>query len=353
MKRILITPLNWGLGHATRCMPIINEFLEQGAEVIIGTDGRAFHLLKKEYPSLEILELPAYDISYGSSNMMLNIAPQLYKIFKAIQREHRLIQKIVRERKIDIIISDNRYGCYSKNAHSIFITHQLNIKIPNWLVERGVAFFNKILINRFDESWIPDYEEEEKCLSGTLSKRNGLKNIKYIGALTRMQFLEKSIKNDLLIILSGPEPQRTFLEEKLLEQIARLSLKTIFVKGKTNLGQEIEKRENLTIHNFMTAQELNTAILESEVIVTRSGYSTIMDLAVLGKKAILIPTPGQTEQEYLADYFYQKKIYHFQHQKELNLIKAIEEVKGFKGLELDKNNTLMNIIRQILQKKQS
>ncbi len=348
MKRILITPLNWGLGHATRCIPIINELLHQGCEVIIGTDGRALHLLKAEYPSLTILELPAYNISYRTNNMIANIAPQILKVLKVIQKEHQIIQKIVKEYQIDAIISDNRYGCYSKNVYSIFLTHQLNIKIPNQTIENGVAFFNKKLIKRFDACWIPDYEKEEESLAGILSRNNGLKNIQYIGTLTRMVYSQTKIKRDILVILSGPEPQRTYFEEKVIKQLKELPLKSLIIKGKTETHKKYRVNTNVMIQNFMTAPQLNQAILESKFIITRSGYSTIMDLAVLGTKALFIPTPGQTEQEYLAKYFNKKNIYLTQSQKELDVAKALKTVPNYLGIKTKENTILPKVIAQFL-----
>lgn len=348
MKKILITPLNWGLGHATRCMPIIDALLEKGCEVIIGTDGRALHLLEKEYPTLEIIELPAYDISYRSNNMMRNIAPQLFKILKVIRKENIAVQKIVTEKGIDAIISDNRYGCYSKNVHSIFMTHQLNIKIPNRLVESGVAFFNQQLIQQFDECWIPDFEDENNSLSGHLSHQHGMKKVTYLGGLSRFKYFETIKQYDILIILSGPEPQRTYLEEKLLKQAKSLNAKTLFVKGKTEENPEPQISGNVTILPFLTAKALNQAILESEIIITRSGYSTIMDLAALGSKAVLIPTPGQTEQEYLADYFHKKRIFHTQSQDDFDLEQALMESQGFTGIKMQDSNALLEAINQLV-----
>lgn len=350
MKRILITPLNWGLGHATRCMPIINELLEQGAKVIIATDGRAFHLLAKEYPKLTILKLPPYDISYKSQNMMRNIAPQLPKIIKAIATEHKAIQKIVKEHQIDAIISDNRFGCNSSKVYSVFITHQLNIQIPSNLIQPQVNFFNKQFIQRFDACWIPDFEIEKNSLSGQLSRNVSLKNIQYLGALTRMKYFETTKKYDALIILSGPEPQRTVLEEILIEQASQLPLKILLIKGKTEEQHTIIQKGRLTIQNFMTAHELNEAILASDIVVCRSGYSTIMDLAVLGKPAILIPTPGQTEQEYLAKRFEKQGIYHFQEQNSIDLEKALINVKNYSGYHLTNNKKLKEVIKQFLDK---
>ena len=348
MKRILITPLNWGLGHATRCMPIINELLAQEAEVVIATDGRAFHLLKKEYPTLEILQLPPYDITYRTNNMLFNIAPQLLKIVRAIIQERKVIQKIIIEKKIDAIISDNRFGCISWSIPSVFITHQVHIKIPNILLQYFVKAFNLSFIKQYDVCWIPDFEDETESLSGSLSRSKGLKKFQYLGALTRMKYFEPQKQYDVLIVLSGPEPQRTFLEEELTRQAKSLSVKTLLIKGKTDEINKIDCFDHLTVQNFMTAKDLNQAILASDIIVTRSGYSTIMDLAVLGKKAILIPTPGQTEQEYLAKRFEQRGIYHHQNQGEINLKAALEKVRYYSSYQLPHNQMLKKVIEDWL-----
>lgn len=348
MKRVLIAPLNWGLGHATRCMPIINELLAQGAEVIIATDGRALHLLQKEYPQLTILELPAYNITYRSNNMMLNIAPQLFKIIRAIIKEQKAIRKIILDYKIDIIISDNRFGCISSDIPSIFITHQVHIKIPNFIVQRIVNFFNHQFINRFNECWIPDFEDMAQSLSGSLSRSKGLNNYKYLGALTRLKYSEVTKQYDALIVLSGPEPQRSYLEQELIQQAKELPIKILLIKGKTDEDNQVQQINHLTIQSFMTAKDLNQAILASDVIVTRSGYSTLMDLVVLGKKAILIPTPGQTEQEYLAERFEKQGVYLFQKQNEIDLKMALEKVKSYSGYFIPDNEKLKNIITKLL-----
>ena len=225
----------------------------------------------------------------------------------------------------------------------------MNIQIPNSLVQPQVNFFNKQFIQRFNACWIPDFEIEKDSLSGNLSRNIGLKNIEYLGALTRMKHFEIEKKQDVLVILSGPEPQRTILEEQIIEQASKLSLKTLLIKGKTEEQNKITKIGNLTIQSFMTAKELNEAVLASDVIVTRSGYSTIMDLVVLGKQAILIPTPGQTEQIYLAKRFEEQGIYHLQEQNSLDLEKALVKVRNYSGYQLSTNQQLEKVVKQFLK----
>jgi len=168
-KRILIAPLNWGLGHASRCIPIVRCLLERGIEPVLASDGMALLLLQKEFPQLKIYSLPSYDIVYKSSNMLWNMAPQMPKIIRAIYREQKTVEQIVRKENIALIISDNRYGCRTNSTQNILMTHQINIKIPSLILERFVAWTNHHFIRRFDECWVPDFADEP-TLAGTLSR---------------------------------------------------------------------------------------------------------------------------------------------------------------------------------------
>ena len=352
-KKILITPLNWGLGHATRCIPIIRFLQKQNVSIFLASDGRAFYLLKKEFPTLPIFELPAYDITYRTSNMMWNMAFQFPKMTRAIAKEHQAIANIVDENKIDIIISDNRFGCFSKKTYNVFMTHQINLPIPLPVIRQLGNWYNKKQIERFDECWIPDFEKKP-TLSGKLShQKNGIpniKNTKYIGALSRMKKEKKPLKRKAIIILSGPEPQRTFLEKKILEQAAELPHQFLLVKGQTEKEERFYFSKNIEVVSFLASEELNQAIAESEIVISRSGYTTLMDLVFLEKKAILMPTPGQTEQEYLAAHFHQQKIFFTTSQKDLNLKQALKEVESFSGFKNDtfEKNTFEKIVLELL-----
>lgn len=329
-KRILIAPLNWGLGHASRCIPIVRSLLERGMEPILASDGMALLLLQKEFPQLKTYALPSYNIVYQSNNMLWNMAGQMPKIVRAIYQEQKAVEQIVRRENIALIISDNRYGCRSHSTRNILMTHQINIKIPGAILEQFVAWGNHHFIRRFDECWVPDFEEEP-TLAGTLSRRNNLKNVRYIGALSRMKQAKVPRKLELLVVLSGPEPQRTYLEKKLLEEVQKNAFQSLFVRGLTDREERKKVGENFEVVSYLTSEDLNEAILSAEVILCRSGYSSIMDLVRLGKKAILIPTPGQTEQEYLAERFVAKNICCVQRQEDLNLAEAMKLVHKTKG----------------------
>ncbi|WP_242203947.1 glycosyltransferase [Aestuariivivens insulae] len=299
-KRILVAPLNWGLGHATRCIPIINALISNGYEPIIASDGVALTLLQKEFPKIASVALPPYNVTYAKNrkHFKWKLIKSTPKLLWAIKAEKKAAQAIVEGLNISGIISDNRLGVYSKTVPSVFITHQLNV-LSGSTTKLSTKIHQKF-IQQFDECWVPDVEDTPN-LSGTLGHTNAFEiPTKYIGPLSRFSQQECNIKNDLLVLLSGPEPQRTLLEEKLLEELKHYTGKVVFVKGLVEKEQNIQIMGHLTVYNFMTSQLLEKTINESALVLSRSGYTTIMDLSKLGKKAFFIPTPGQFEQEYLA-----------------------------------------------------
>jgi spore coat polysaccharide biosynthesis predicted glycosyltransferase SpsG len=330
--KILITPLHWGLGHASRCVPLVNRFLKEGHEVILASDGAALRLLQKEFSSLETIELPAYNILYPTKNMLWNLMVQSKKFFKAVKSEYTDIQLIVQKYSIEMIVSDNRFGCYSPLAkRNIFITHQVNLLTPFGLFDAPARWINHHLMKRFDEIWIPDEAEETQSLAGKLSHGHleNLPKVTYMGAQSRMQnilpdngfyFFEKNKDaKKIAVVLSGPEPQRTFLEEKIIEQAKKSAHDFIIVRGLANENQVYFLEKNIKIYSHQTSNDLNKLMLEADFIISRSGYSTIMDLVVLQKNALLIPTPGQSEQEYLAKRFQENGLFLMQKQENLDL----------------------------------
>lgn len=336
---ILVAPLNWGLGHASRCIPIIYALKENGFTPIIASDGASLHLLKKEF-SNDIFEiLPNYNIQYSENgkDFRFKIFKQLPKLFFAIRKEKEILQKILQKHAISGIISDNRPGIFSKQIPSIYITHQINVLSGNtsWISSK----FHQYFIKKYTECWVPDIAEGIN-LSGKLShKKNSLKNINFIGPLTRFKKRNVVKKQGLIVVLSGPEPQRTLLEEKLLMELAEYKRAILFVKGVMETEQKITTENNFTFYNYMEADELEIAIQESEYIICRSGYSSIMDLAFLGTKAFLIPTPGQFEQEYLA-----KKLKNegsvpscAQHKFTLDKLEKIDIYSGFRTYNFNHN----------------
>ena len=332
-KNILVAPLNWGLGHATRCIPIIQELEKNDFTPIIASDGIALQLLQKEFPHLESVALPSYEIEYAKdgNDFKWKLIKNSPKMIQAIFEEKKSVKELVKKYDLKGIISDNRLGVYSKKVPSVFITHQLNVLSgkTTWISSKLHQHF----IKKFNECWVPDFQESPN-LTGKLGHlKNSSLHLKYIGPLSRLEKKEMNAKYELMVILSGPEPQRTMLEEKLITELQNYNGEVIFIKGKVEANQKIEVERNITYYNFMTSKEIETAYNESDIVLCRSGYTTVMDLAKLRKKAFFIPTPGQFEQEYLAKRFKRNGIAPFAKQDDFK-IENLLEIQLYKGLTL-------------------
>jgi uncharacterized protein (TIGR00661 family) len=335
-RTILIAPLNWGLGHATRCIPIIKALQENNYIPIIASDGIALELLRKEFPYLKFLELPSYQIEYAKNgkNFKWKLLQNLPKMIEAILHEKKLVKTWISKYSIDGIISDNRLGVYSKKIPSVFITHQLRVMTGNttWLTSK----LHQNIIKKYSECWVPDFETAPN-LAGELShiKKHSFQ-LNYLGPLSRMQKKNVPKKYDLMIILSGPEPQRGLLETKLKVELKRYKGEVVFIQGIIEKEQCTEKIKNISFYNFMNSRQLEQAFNESEIILCRSGYTTIMDLVKLGKKAFFIPTPGQYEQIYLAQKLNKEGYAPYANQDEFK-IENLFELNNYKGLEIINN----------------
>lgn len=323
---VLIAPLDWGLGHATRCIPIINVLIEHNVKVIIAADGAIAELLKAEFPSIVFLPLHGYNIKYGHSRITFlpGLLAQMPRIIRITWEEKRWLDKIIDDHHIDAVISDNRFGFVSKKIPCIYITHQLFIETGNTLLNKLAQKIHYRFINRFSECWVPDTPGANN-LAGKLSHPSVFPAIpvKYTGPLSRFRKNKHPEKKGLLIILSGPEPQRTIFENLLLHQLKNYTKEVVLVRGLPATPDSIKVKSNITVYNHLAAGMLAELIQQSHYIISRSGYSTVMDLVTLQQKAILVPTPGQKEQEYLADYLMNRKIFFSCRQEDLQLEKTI------------------------------
>lgn len=298
-KRIIVAPLHWGLGHATRCIPLINTLRTQNT-VAIASDGEALSLLKDEFPDLESFELPSYNIRYSFDSMIANMMVQGPGSLMTIKKENKVANKLAREWKADVLISDNRFGFRSELTENIYISHQLNIPANNPMISNIASRVHQRIISKFDQCWVPDYRGARN-LAGKLSQVNLKIPTTYLGPQSRMEKSEMMVDFDFTAVLSGPEPQRTKLEKLLFRIFARhKNLRFCLVRG-TNKARVIGHTDhNIETFNRLTTSDLNDVVNRSSRIICRSGYTSIMDLVKLEKPAILIPTPGQYEQEYLA-----------------------------------------------------
>ncbi|MBN2172755.1 MAG: hypothetical protein JW731_01400 [Bacteroidales bacterium] len=356
---ILVCPLDWGIGHATRCVPLIRLLQERDVNVIIGAGGRSQAFLKEEFPGLPVITFPGYRFKYPrNGKMAARMLLQAPVILSGIRREHRMLENLIDEHKINAVISDNRYGLWSKKIPSVFLTHQVFIKSSGSLkfLEPILFRVSRHYLNKYSEIWIPDAEAEEN-LSGELSHKEKLPgNYYFIGPQSRFAGVKTGsdppeMKYDLLFLLSGPEPQRTVLSEKIKKQLEGENYHAVIVEGRPEESSTKDLSPHVKVFSHLETDILRQLILESRIIVSRPGYSTIMDLATLGKKAVFIPTPGQTEQEYLAIKFMNERTFFSMPQEIFDLKIALSETGNYRGIKaLPSNNMLRSRIDNLIDR---
>ena len=326
--RILFTVLNWGLGHASRSIPIIRHLIQMDCTIALASDGNALSLLRKEFPDLDSYDLPAYDVHYAHRSMALNMFRQSPRLLQSIRKEKRIVSEIVRDFKANIIISDNRYGTRNKACTNYFICHQIGIQSNSKLLNAVLRKAHTSRINKFDECWIPDFEDNS--LAGEISQSKGLKQFRYIGPLSRLKRTRLPIEYDIAVVLSGPEPQRTILEEILISLFQASKSSIAFVRGIDDEYTGL-RSDNIKFFGLLDAQSVNGIINKSNIIICRAGYSSIMDLITIEKKALIIPTPGQTEQLYLSNHLKDHPLFEsiLQSDLENNLLKIISPLMDY------------------------
>lgn len=323
---VLVCPLDWGLGHATRCIPVIRHLIKAGARVMIASEGPQLQLLRSEFPNLEFVKFPGYMVKYSRViSLSLRIILDIPRLLIKIRKEKKISGRLIRKYNIDIVISDNRYGLWNPNIYSVIITHQLNIIPPARLLP-----FRSILhklthrqIGRFNECWVPDNDGRHN-LSGKLSHGEKLpKNVRYIGLLSRFDDSASTASSDIpykvVALVSGPEPQRSVFEKIIRAQLPAIGEPCLLIRGlpgNTNIHRE---GPLLDVADHLAAIQLIHILQSQPMVICRAGYSTLMDLAFTGNKAILVPTPGQTEQEYLAKKLSAEGVYYATTQNKLNL----------------------------------
>ena len=356
--KILICPLDWGLGHAARDVAIIQGLQDAGHEVILAGDGGTLELLRSEFPKLENIRFPSLvRIRYSSHipawlKITLLSPLLLYEVFT----EHFRLGTIIRQLQPDIVISDNRYGLWNRKVRSILVSHQLSIRLPQFarFLEYPVYHVLRMFIGKFDQCWIPDFPEENN-LSGNLSHHYPLPgNAVFIGVISRFSGSYQASEArdvtppELLILLSGPEPQRSILQKIVLKQVLSLKTRCVILQGLPGKSRRTDLSPTVTMYNHLPSAELKHLLLSAGCVICRAGYTGIMDLAIMQKKALIIPTPGQTEQEYLAEYLSDRAIFLTCKQDDLDIESALEDLNAFEPeLELPGRDLLTEVIRKM------
>jgi UDP:flavonoid glycosyltransferase YjiC (YdhE family) len=331
--RVLFGVLDWGLGHATRSIPVIHQLLQRGCQVRIATSGLAYELLKSHFPELVFYKITPYGVRYARHGMfMMNIFWQLPRLLRVIWREGREAKRICARWPASVILSDCRYGFRAPGVMSVFITHQINFQMPltlKWL-QPLVNLANRFLLGRFARIWVPDVPAG---ITGKLSAPGGLKpRVRYIGTLSRFKRRPpaEAPRYEVAAVLSGPEPQRSLLEKTIRRQLETLQLPAVLVRG-LPAARAYQQVGNLEIYNYLDGDELLSVIGDARVVIARSGYSTVMDLMELGCHAVFVPTPGQTEQLFLARQLMKQGIAYSQKQSRFHLETALKQSRRFRG----------------------
>lgn len=331
--RILFGVFDWGLGHATRDMPIIEELLKKNSVDIIST-GRALQVLKAGFgkrcryfdvPSV----YPPYPKSNSSGVFVLKFSVYIPRMISDLKKARKISSKIT-DKGYDRVISDCRYDVYDKPENSFLINHQLKFKSP--VFESIAERFLASVMSHYGCILVPDFPGRE--LTGELSQNPKFKGrVEYIGILSQLKKTKQKEDIDYFFSVSGPEPQRTLFEKKVLEQVKELKGRIVIAGGNPDFSKKHFK-QNIKFFSFLNTKQQQDIMNRATVIVSRSGYTTVMELAELEKKKVLlIPTPGMTEQEYIADLYEEEGFWHHAHQNKLNIIKDLDDTKDFKGFK--------------------
>ena len=339
-KSVCIAPLDWGLGHATRCITLIRALASLNYKIYIATEGKHESILKEAFPNATFLKLKGYRIWYTKQRALLipGIIVQIPKIISAIIHEYSWLKKASIEYKFDLIISDNRFGFFHQKIKSVFITHQLELQTPFSWSTRLNQIITYAILKKYTACWVADMEPPMN-LSGVLANPKHMPSIPiwYMNCLSRLYAdqeniideVEKVESNKFLGIVSGPEPQRTMLENIFWQQGNAMGAPFVVVAGLPDNTGYYKKSESGVLYAHLNGKDLTTEIKHAKYIICRGGYTTLMELIPFNKKLILVPTPGQTEQEYLAQYWQFKKWAITFSQNEFDVKEAIDKASQF------------------------
>lgn len=341
--RVLVAVLDWGLGHATRTVPVIRALIARGIRPVLASSGPALEFLRREFPELESRALPSYGVRYPvHGNLLLHVFAQSWRVLRAIRQEHNLLKAWCKKEKFDLIISDHRYGCHNKNVRSVFIGHQLSIPVTGFwrIFSTAINQIHWSMIRRFDAVWVPDYPDRR--LSGALSCAN-LRNLQFIGPLSRFtsDTTDHKRKYAIMAIVSGPDPQRTAFAELAEEQLAALDSPCLLLTGEPGSAFGVRIRGKLEIMPHLDSAEFEAAIRSSGHVLSRSGYTSLMDYAALGIRPWLVPTPGMPEQEYLAWRLKAEGIAPCQEQRNLSVKKFLDDPRVWSGFPAEPRGGLL------------
>ena len=306
--KALVAPLDWGLGHATRCAPIVREFLEKGCDVELAVTRGNAAILREMFPDVRQRLAPSYNIVYPKHgyNMAFWLLKNSAHLRAVMRAEHHYAEEMVERHGYDILVSDNRFAFRSRKAKSVYMTHQCRIAFPKMfrMFEAFGAAWHASVMSRFDEVWVPDVPEFPGYAGSLSHVERCPRPLKFVGPLSRFAMLPltQSTEKDLGIVavVSGVEPARSRFASRLSSVLPQIPGKHVVILGKPDSTRKSWTAGNVTFYNHLPTQEFAEVISRAGWVISRGGYSTVMDMAVLGAKCIFVPTPGQYEQVVLA-----------------------------------------------------
>lgn len=317
-RKVLFAVLNWGLGHATRSEPIISGLISRGQEVSIASSGLALSYLKLRFPALDFLYLPDNEVRYTQRGASIGLLKRALIQKKLNSRQHKWTTALLKDQKFDLIISDNVYGVYHNAIPSILITHQLKPLSP--FLSRKIAKEIASWINRFEEVWIPDLGEQG--ISGDMLQNSDVTIPKrFLGNISRFKFHNTKKDIEKLAIISGPEPQAGIFQEIVMQKLRHHT-------GRNLIASSLKQPTipgNVEYAALDKNQNLNELALRSDLIICRSGFTSLLDILKIGGNALIVPTPDQPEQEYLAQRMKDLGLMSSMNQKEFNRSDLIPE----------------------------
>ncbi len=340
-----------GIGHVTRSLPLIKKLEEEGHEIVLVSYGRAAQMLRKEMGHLKLYQIPDFPIQYPEKAHQF--IPYFFmhsnKILSTMLGSHREFVNLHERENFDLIISDSRFDVFHRNVPSFLIIHQLRIMVPLKLLRFGITIYNRYITRFFKRILVPDFRENS--LSGEMSHNLRMMEkdkIEYIGPLSPFRHRNMKRDIDVLISISGPEPQRSIFEKRVFESLDSIEGNVVVTLGRPEDG---EKRNDVRIFPYLSMEKREEIMNRSKIVISRSGYSTIMDLYVIGGKAMFVPTPGQPEQEYLARYLENTGIAGYTTQDKINLEDMVERAKNYRGFKgnYDVSKSVENAMRVIFQ----
>lgn len=336
--RVLFAVSSWGLGHATRDLVLLRALLSARRSVTVLSTGRALRALRQELGDrCDYLDLPDIPVALSRTSLgfHLKMLVSLPRTFHTFWREHRFVRDLCRREKYDRIVSDSRYGVWSSSIPSYHVMHTLHHVLPGRALpgEYVMERVHHRLLSGARKILVPD--DEEDGLAGDLCHNLACfrrEQLEYIGILSSVVLQPCEEDVDCFVSISGVEPQRTLLEQEVLRQARELAGRVVIALGKPEHNQPVSVDGRMTIYPYMGRQQQAEMLNRARVIVSRSGYTTLMELAELGKRALVIPAVGQTEQEYLGEVHEARGNLHSVPQRKLDLPRDTAAARGYRGL---------------------